>query len=35
MLGITLAPATGMAVAELVSGRAPAWVEPFHPGRWG
>lgn len=35
MLGITLAPATGMAVAELVAGRAPAWVEPFHPGRWG
>lgn len=35
MLGITLAPATGMAVAELVAGRSPAWVEPFHPGRWG
>jgi D-amino-acid dehydrogenase len=35
MLGITLAPATGMAVAELVAGRTPTWVEPFHPGRWG
>jgi D-amino-acid dehydrogenase len=34
MLGITLAPSTGMAVAELVAGRTPAWVEPFHPGRW-
>jgi D-amino-acid dehydrogenase len=35
MLGITLAPATGLAVAELLAGRTPSWVEPFHPGRWG
>jgi len=35
MLGITLAPSTGIAVAELVAGRAPSWIEPFHPGRWG
>ena len=34
MLGITLAPATGTAVAELVAGRTPAWIEPFHPGRF-
>ena len=34
MLGITLGPATGMAVAELVAERSPSWVEPFHPGRW-
>jgi D-amino-acid dehydrogenase len=35
MLGITLGPATGTAVAELVAGRAPSWLDPFHPGRWG
>jgi D-amino-acid dehydrogenase len=34
MLGITLAPATGLAVSELLAGRAPAWLSPFHPGRW-
>jgi D-amino-acid dehydrogenase len=34
MLGITLAPATGVAVAELARGGAPAWLAPFDPGRW-
>jgi len=29
MLGVTLAPATGLAVADLVERRPPAWLEPF------
>jgi D-amino-acid dehydrogenase len=35
MLGVTLAPATGVAVAELVRGRTPGWLAPFDPWRWG
>jgi len=35
MLGVTLAPSTGDAVAELVTtGRAPAVIEPFDPARF-
>ena len=35
MLGLTLAPATGDALAEtLLTGRAPAVLEPFSPGRF-
>ncbi len=34
MLGVTLAPATGLAIAELVeSGVVPEWLEPFRPDR--
>jgi D-amino-acid dehydrogenase len=33
MLGVTLAPATGLAVADLVERRPPAWLEPFRPDR--
>jgi D-amino-acid dehydrogenase len=34
MLGVTLAPATGVAVADMVSsGEVPAWLEPMAPGR--
>lgn len=33
MLGITLAPVTAIAVAELASGIRPAWLHPFRPGR--
>ena len=33
MLGITLAPATATAVAELASGTRPAWLHPFRPDR--
>ena len=36
MLGVTLAPVTGEAVAELVTtGRAPAELAPFDPARFG
>jgi D-amino-acid dehydrogenase len=35
MLGVTLAPATGLAVAALVRGERPAWVAPFDPSRFG
>ena len=36
MLGLTLGPATGEAVAELiVSGRAPDVIAPFDPARFG
>jgi D-amino-acid dehydrogenase len=36
MLGMTLAPATGEAIAELVmTGRAPATISPFRADRWG
>ncbi len=35
MLGVTLAPATGEAVADLLlTGRAPAVIQPFDPGRF-
>ena len=34
MLGVTLAPATGLAIAEVVERDAvPTWLEPFRPGR--
>jgi D-amino-acid dehydrogenase len=34
MLGVTLAPATGAAVADMVtSGDVPAWLAPMAPGR--
>jgi len=36
MLGVTLAPATGEAVAELLeTGRAPSIIAPFDPARFG
>jgi D-amino-acid dehydrogenase len=35
MLGVTLAPATGLAVAALVRGERPDWVAPFAPSRFG
>ena len=35
MLGVTLAPATGLAVAAILRGERPAWVAPFAPGRFG
>ena len=35
-LGITLAPATGALVADLVAGRRPAgWAEALSPRRYG
>jgi D-amino-acid dehydrogenase len=35
MLGVTLAPATGEAVAELITtDRAPDAIAPFDPGRF-
>ena len=34
MLGVTLAPATGRAVALLVRDERPDWVAPFDPGRF-
>ena len=34
MLGVTLAPATGLAVAALVRGERPDWVAPFAPDRF-
>ncbi|MGI9186457.1 MAG: NAD(P)/FAD-dependent oxidoreductase [Gaiellales bacterium] len=33
MLGVTLAPATGVAIAALVRGERPAWIAPFAPDR--
>lgn len=33
MLGVTLAPVTGLAVAAIVRGESPAWIAPFAPGR--
>jgi D-amino-acid dehydrogenase len=33
MLGITLAPATGLAVADLVERRPPVWLDAFRPER--
>ena len=34
MLGVTLAPATGVAVADMVTtGTIPAWLSPMAPGR--
>ena len=34
MLGVTLAPATGKAIAELLSAsHTPPWLEPFRPDR--
>jgi glycine/D-amino acid oxidase-like deaminating enzyme len=34
MLGVTLAPATGAAVADMISsGDVPAWLAPMAPGR--
>ncbi|HET6945917.1 MAG TPA: FAD-dependent oxidoreductase [Gaiellaceae bacterium] len=35
MLGVTLAPATGVAVAALARGERPPWLEPFDPARFG
>jgi D-amino-acid dehydrogenase len=35
MLGVTLAPATGIAVAALVRGERPEWLRPFAPDRFG
>ncbi len=36
MMGVTLAPATGEALAEqIVTGRAPEILEPFDPARFG
>lgn len=35
MLGVTLAPATGAAVAALLRGEDDAWLAPFAPGRFG
>jgi D-amino-acid dehydrogenase len=34
MLGVTMAPATGLAVAALVRGEKPDWVAPFDPARF-
>jgi D-amino-acid dehydrogenase len=35
MLGVTLAPATGDAIAELIAtGRAPEVIGPFDPARF-
>jgi D-amino-acid dehydrogenase len=35
MLGVTLAPATGDAVADLITtGRAPEVIGPFDPARF-
>jgi D-amino-acid dehydrogenase len=34
MLGVTLAPATGAAVADMITtGNVPAWLDPMAPGR--
>jgi D-amino-acid dehydrogenase len=35
MLGVTLAPATGVAVAALARGERPSWLAPFDPARFG
>jgi D-amino-acid dehydrogenase len=35
MLGVTLAPATGEAIADLITtGDAPEVITPFDPGRF-
>jgi D-amino-acid dehydrogenase len=34
MLGVTLAPATGRAVALLARGERPSWIEPLDPARF-
>ncbi|HWX08577.1 MAG TPA: FAD-dependent oxidoreductase [Gaiellaceae bacterium] len=34
MLGVTLAPATGVAVAALVRGERPSWLAPLDPARF-
>jgi D-amino-acid dehydrogenase len=34
MLGVTLAPATGLAIAALARGETPGWVAPFDPHRF-
>ena len=34
MLGVTLAPVTGRAVAALVRGERPEWLAPFDPARF-
>jgi len=34
MLGITLAPATGVAVAALARGERPEWIAAFDPARF-
>jgi D-amino-acid dehydrogenase len=34
MLGVTLAPATGLAVAAVVRGERPDWIAPFAPERF-
>jgi D-amino-acid dehydrogenase len=34
MLGVTLAPVTGRAVAALARGERPAWLAPFDPARF-
>jgi D-amino-acid dehydrogenase len=34
MLGVTLAPATGVAVAALARGERPAWLAPLDPARF-
>ena len=34
MLGVTLAPATGVAVAALARGERPGWLAPFDPARF-
>jgi D-amino-acid dehydrogenase len=35
MLGVTLAPATGVAVAALARGERPDWLAPLDPARFG
>ncbi len=35
MLGVTLAPATGAAVAALIGGADDSWLAPFAPARFG
>ncbi len=35
MLGVTLAPATGVAVAALARGERPGWLAPLDPARFG
>jgi D-amino-acid dehydrogenase len=34
MLGVTLAPATGVAVAALARGERPSWLAPLDPARF-
>jgi glycine/D-amino acid oxidase-like deaminating enzyme len=35
MLGVTLGPATGAAVAGVLRGEDADWLAPFAPGRFG